>query len=122
MGVFILATRNSDSTRMSQIAAVVIIAFLFPAAFDSKMSYSYYLNLHWVVFLGFGIAGWMRRQSKPMLIASIVAALTFCPFLAFHPGRSTWIIFDWLALILAGWILIDPIWMNYHQKQNTDSN
>ena len=101
-----MTTQHPDLPRLSQMTAMVVIVFLLPAAFNSRMSYSYYLNLHWVVFLGFLIEGWLRRHSNSLLLASIGVSIIFCPFIHFHLSRSTWIILDWFVIILAALFIL----------------
>ena len=95
--------------RIPQVAAIVAGLLLLPAALNARMSYGYYLNLRWIVFLTFGLVGALRHANKPILVLSIAGVIMFNPLLALHLSRNAWQLLDWIALIGLAWIVTEPV-------------
>ncbi len=95
--------------RISQVVAIVAILFILPALLDARLTYTYYLNLRWIVLIGCVVIGTLRYTSRSLLFLSISMAVTFNPFYAFHFTRDTWRLIDLLAVIAMAWVALGPI-------------
>ena len=98
---------TTSSTKIAQGAAVVALLFLLPALLDLRLSYSYFLNLRWVVLLACIVIAVARRSNIPMLFLTVVTALIFNPLLPFHFNRSGWRVIDLLAMVQLGWVIVE---------------
>ena len=92
--------------RISKALTVMALIFLIPAVFNSHMSYAYYLNLRWVMFLTFLLLGFLRHSDTPILALAVIGAVSFNPLVPFHLSRDVWRIFDLIALVGLVWTLV----------------
>lgn len=97
-----------NNARICQFAILVALAFLLPAVFDVRLSYFYYGNLRWVVFLAFSILAIFRHSERLLFVLVLAGACLFNPFLRIHMARDHWRLLDWICVVVLGWTILRP--------------
>jgi len=105
-----MTDQEQDQTKLViRIAAVVAILALLPAIFGSRLPYSYFMNLRWVVLIASAVCGVLLRGNAGVLALCVALGLLFNPFSPFHATRDLWRVLDAAAAAGFCWILFGSV-------------